>query len=147
MNQDEIIKVISPKVISETIENETIIINLDSGEYYSLNDVAGKIWNLIDNRSSISRTLEKSLQMFQGDREQICNAVEEFLNLLKENNLISFHQFSSQERADHSNDNSEAPNAPFEMPKLEKYTDMQDLLLLDPIHDVEETGWPLAKVK
>jgi hypothetical protein len=27
-------------------------------------------------------------------------------------------------------------------PKLEKYTDMEDLLLLDPIHDVQEVGWP-----
>ena len=30
-------------------------------------------------------------------------------------------------------------------PVLEKYTDMQELLLLDPIHDVEEAGWPKAK--
>jgi hypothetical protein len=25
---------------------------------------------------------------------------------------------------------------------LHKYTDMEELLLLDPIHDVDETGWP-----
>jgi hypothetical protein len=25
------------------------------------------------------------------------------------------------------------------------YEDMQDLLLLDPIHDVDETGWPARK--
>jgi hypothetical protein len=30
-------------------------------------------------------------------------------------------------------------------PVLEKYTDMQELLLLDPIHDVEEAGWPKAR--
>jgi hypothetical protein len=30
-------------------------------------------------------------------------------------------------------------------PKLRKYTDMQDLLLLDPIHEVDEQGWPIAK--
>jgi hypothetical protein len=23
------------------------------------------------------------------------------------------------------------------------YTDMEELLLLDPIHDVDETGWPV----
>ena len=26
---------------------------------------------------------------------------------------------------------------------FERFTDMQDLLLLDPIHDVDETGWPV----
>jgi len=34
----------------------------------------------------------------------------------------------------------------FAPPVLEVYTDMQDLLLLDPIHDVDETvGWPSPK--
>jgi hypothetical protein len=28
------------------------------------------------------------------------------------------------------------------VPVLNKYTDMQDLLLLDPIHEVDERGWP-----
>ena len=31
---------------------------------------------------------------------------------------------------------------PFAAPVLHKYTDMEDLLLLDPIHDVDESGWP-----
>jgi hypothetical protein len=34
----------------------------------------------------------------------------------------------------------------FTQPVLEVYTDMQDLLLLDPIHEVdEEAGWPSPK--
>jgi hypothetical protein len=27
-------------------------------------------------------------------------------------------------------------------PALEKFTNMQDILLLDPIHDVSDMGWP-----
>lgn len=33
----------------------------------------------------------------------------------------------------------------FETPALHKYSDMQDLLLLDPIHEVDDTGWPSPK--
>ena len=33
----------------------------------------------------------------------------------------------------------------FTPPKVNKYSDMQDLLLLDPIHDVDEKGWPESK--
>ena len=37
-------------------------------------------------------------------------------------------------------------NKPLAAPVLNKYSDMQDLLLLDPIHDVdEEAGWPTNK--
>jgi hypothetical protein len=32
---------------------------------------------------------------------------------------------------------------PFPEPLVEHFTDMQDLLLLDPIHDVSEEGWPI----
>ena len=34
---------------------------------------------------------------------------------------------------------------PFEAPRLTKYTDMRDLLVLDPIHDVDESGWPARR--
>jgi hypothetical protein len=31
---------------------------------------------------------------------------------------------------------------PWEAPIFEVYTDMQDLLLFDPIHEVDNSGWP-----
>jgi hypothetical protein len=41
-----------------------------------------------------------------------------------------------------------SPPAPpadaLEPPALEKFTDMQDLILLDPVHEVDERGWPHA---
>ena len=40
---------------------------------------------------------------------------------------------------------SETEKPSFEAPILHKYTDMQDLLLLDPIHEVDEAGWPVAR--
>jgi hypothetical protein len=33
----------------------------------------------------------------------------------------------------------------FVAPCLHKYTDMQELLLIDPIHDVDDYGWPIIK--
>lgn len=34
------------------------------------------------------------------------------------------------------------PHTPFGPPAYDRYTDMEDLLLLDPVHDVGVTGWP-----
>jgi hypothetical protein len=34
------------------------------------------------------------------------------------------------------------PPGAFGPPRLQKFTDMQELLLLDPIHEVDEAGWP-----
>lgn len=35
--------------------------------------------------------------------------------------------------------------AGYRPPVLEVFADMQDLLLLDPIHDIDEVGWPVAR--
>jgi len=35
----------------------------------------------------------------------------------------------------------------FEDPVIEKYSDMKAILLADPIHDVEEEGWPKVKAQ
>ena len=40
------------------------------------------------------------------------------------------------------------PNAvrkPYTAPAVQKYDDLEDLLLLDPIHEVDEAGWPVAR--
>ena len=46
-------------------------------------------------------------------------------------------------------DNNATPpqqdNLNFEKPVLQKHTDMQELLLLDPIHEIDEKGWPSKK--
>jgi hypothetical protein len=36
-------------------------------------------------------------------------------------------------------------SGPFRVPVLNRYSDMADMLLLDPVHDVEESGWPVPK--
>ena len=41
---------------------------------------------------------------------------------------------------------TQEPKPTFAPPGLRKFTDMQELLLVDPIHDVQpEAGWPLPK--
>ena len=36
----------------------------------------------------------------------------------------------------------QAVKTPFVRPVLQKFTDMQDILLLDPIHEANDMGWP-----
>ncbi len=36
-----------------------------------------------------------------------------------------------------------ATRLPYVAPTVQKYDDLEDLLLLDPIHEVDEAGWPV----
>jgi hypothetical protein len=37
------------------------------------------------------------------------------------------------------------PEVRFEAPRLQKFDDLQDILLLDPIHDGEHPAWPVEQ--
>jgi phosphoribosylformylglycinamidine (FGAM) synthase PurS component len=114
----------SQKAISETLEGETIIINLENGSYYSVNNAGTAIWNAIKQNSSIN-TEGKD--------------VSDFLDFLQKEGLT---QLSTGEAMALAIDQKD-----FKDPKIEKYVDMQEMLLADPVHDVSEAGWPKLKAE
>jgi hypothetical protein len=143
MNQS--LKVNHPQVVCETIEGEVVIIHLETGCYYSLSKTGAAIWNAIERQVDSNTLIQKMTQVYSGTPEEISVAVFEFLDNLKLKSLIVLDVVST--------DNELSPvvqdladKLPFEKPFLEKFSDMEDLLLLDPIHEVDvEAGWPSVK--
>lgn len=136
-------RVNTPTVTHETIDGEAVIINLDSGNYYSLVEVGSFIWGLVEKGASASEVQHAIFQTYQGDATDIDRGVQELLAQLQQENLIV--PFDGPGALDlteavPSNNSHEKPS--FDPPLLHKYSDMQELLLLDPIHDVDEAGWP-----
>ena len=130
-------------VTHETIDGEAVIINLDSGNYYSLVDVGSFIWGLIDKGASASEVQNVILDTYQGDAGDVAQGVQHLLAELQQENLIVPIDVAGDidfTKAAPSNNKHEKPS--FNPPSLNKYSDMQELLLLDPIHDVDEAGWP-----
>jgi Coenzyme PQQ synthesis protein D (PqqD) len=137
-------RVNTPTVTHETIDGEAVIINLDSGNYYSLVDVGSFIWDLVEKGASAGDVQNLVLQTYQGNATDIDRGVEELLAELQQENLIvpvdSAGEIFDPTQVASSNNNHEKPS--FNAPLLHKYSDMQELLLLDPIHDVDDAGWP-----
>lgn len=107
------------KAISETMGGETIIINLETGCYYSMNTAGTAIWNALLQGSPI-------------DTDPA--GVSVFLGQLVTDGIIQ--------------ETTSADKPLFvatEIPQLDKYTDMQEMLLADPVHDVDTAGWPNLK--
>jgi len=137
-------RVNTPTVTHETIDGEAVIINLDSGNYYSLVDVGSFVWGLIEKGASASELRNVVLQSYQGNDSDVDRGVEELLAQLQQENLIVPVDGTGALDLAHlelpSNNGHEKPA--FNPPLLHKYSDMQELLLLDPIHDVDDAGWP-----
>jgi Coenzyme PQQ synthesis protein D (PqqD) len=136
-------RVNTPTVTHEIIDGEAVIINLDTGNYYSLVDVGSFIWGLVEKGASASEVQNVVLENYEGDAHQIDRGVQELLAQLQEENLIvpvDGAVDASELTPVTPANNHEKP--PFNPPALHKYSDMQELLLLDPIHDVDDAGWP-----
>src|SRR5689334_4223262 len=136
-------RVNTPTVTHETIDGEAVIINLDSGNYYSLVEAGSFIWAVVERGASADDVQQLVQQTYHGDAGEIDRGVQELLAQLQQENLIVPVEGAPDDEHIEvlpSNNGHEKPL--FNAPSLNKFSDMQELLLLDPIHDVDEAGWP-----
>lgn len=125
-------------VIHETFDDEVVIIHLDRGTYYSLEGAGADLWRLILARASVDEAVEALARGYGAARDQVATAVADLVAQLREEGLVE----PTTAEAEATGGATVKAARPFEPPVLRKYTDMQDLLLVDPIHDVDDAGWP-----
>ena len=129
----------SPPVLHETLDNEAILVNLEVGTYYSLNAVGTSIWGAVDHGASVEEIIESIAQQSGGEPAAVETGVRAFIDQLAGEQLLVAHTGDARSEAVPV----EWPaGLSFEQPVLSVYTDMQELLLLDPVHDVGVAGWP-----
>lgn len=145
MLYEEYYRPAAPKIIHETIDGEVVMINMDKGYYYNLDRTGSIIWNLLDRGTAVSQISQYLDQQFIGEPAEIADSLYHFIGQLLEEELIETGRADGALAAtgsiSDSNSNGQEKSG-FVVPELHKYTDMEDLLLLDPIHEVDETGWP-----
>ena len=133
----------TPTVTHETIDGEAVIINLDSGNYYSLVEAGSFIWALVDKGASASEVQDVVQLSYEGDAADIDQGVQQLLAQLQQENLIvPVNGIPAVDLTDLTASHIGQGKPSFKAPALNKFSDMQELLLLDPIHDVDDTGWP-----
>jgi len=120
------------------MDGEVIAIHLGTGMYYSLRGSAAVLWGALDEPNDVAGMAAVLTGQFEVSAEQAGKEVEAFLARLREEQMVVVAETAVPAKP-------LAPPAerrPFTPPLLERYADLQDLLLLDPIHDVGAQGWP-----
>ena len=124
-------------IVHESLDGEVVIVNLRNGRYYSLADVGAEFWAQIVTGSQVSQLVASARSRYADDG-QIEAEVDKFLQELVEEGLIRLSAGEAVLATAHP-----APDAPpFQAPVLSKHKDMEGLLLLDPVHEVSDQGWP-----
>jgi hypothetical protein len=143
------LRVNTPHVIHETIDGEVIVINLASGNYYSLKGSGADIWEVLQSSpgADVSTIAEAVARSYGRPGDALEGEIAEFVRRLKDEELVTRADSGDVSAIPPSNGgrSPEGGATTFDPPLLEKYTDMQDLVLLDPVHEVDATGWPQPK--
>lgn len=138
-----------PDIVLEYFEDETVLINLKNGNYYSIDKVGTDILVLIEAELSTDQILNGIKNKYNAYPGNTDSSIKKFITQLHNEKIIrqeektSVRDKSSEKKVPDSL--KKGTKLTFSTPRLNKYTDMQELLLLDPIHDVDETGWPKKK--
>ena len=129
------------RVVHETIHGETILISLENGVYYSLRGSGPEIWGLIVAGLSDDEVVSEMRERHADDASAVAAATREIVDELVNEQLV-------EEAGSNGNGRllppppAEGTMGPFSAPVLQKYTDMEFFLQLDPVHDVDAAGWP-----
>ena len=124
-------------LVSEVLDGEVIVIHLQSGTYYSTLASGADIWNALLSGRTVEEIADWLARGADDERVRIAAEVAQFVSELLAENLILSTDSDPIRRPDDLGTAAE-----FVTPELRKYTDMQELLLVDPIHEVTEEGWP-----
>ncbi len=132
----------SPAVIHQIFETEVVVVNLENGSYYSVEGAGIDIWRLLEQRCGREMIVAAFTRHANGSAETNETQVRAFLDEAVAEGLIV-------PEADAPSSGTTQPSLALaeriqsNPPRLHKFTDMRDLLLLDPIHELDEAGWPL----
>jgi hypothetical protein len=134
---DQVHVIASSKIVWQNFDDELIVIHLESGIYYILNRSGASVWRMLEAGLAPAEAAQRG---GNGSVEARAAALEFWRRLVEENPIRSAPAANSSRTS--SLEDAPAESAPGETPSITVFKDMQDLFLLDPIHDVDDAGWP-----
>jgi len=130
-------------VVSDVIDGEAVIINLETGKYFSLRESGAEIWTALSEGASVPELVELVRRSYEGDWHVMVRDVVALVSELQREGLVVAGTDSIDGAAlEQLREQTAVGDRPYVPPRLEIFTDMQDFLLVDPIHEVDERGLP-----
>ena len=79
---------ISDEVLSQEVNGETVLLDLDGESYFGLNEVGTRIWQLLQSERTVGETLSALSDEYDVGREQLESDVVELLDKLSDAGLV-----------------------------------------------------------
>lgn len=139
MPLSDVYAVASKDIVFESFDGEAVVLDLSNGKYFGFSDSGSKVWQALSSGVGT----EALIQSAAGAAAIDAAALEAFIAQLVEFGLLAP---SSATPLPSSDDLPAALAAASEPLNVSVHDDLADLIIVDPIHEVEEPlGWPAVK--
>jgi hypothetical protein len=116
-------------IVGKVMDGEAVIINLSNGIYYSIDQVGAAMWELIEQRYSLDEIAAAIVARYDVPRALAQDDAVRLGGELLQHELVAI---AAEEPQTPVPAHAVADKLPYKSPELRIYTDMEDLLALDP---------------
>jgi hypothetical protein len=79
---------LNPEVLAQRVENDLVLVHLDTNQIYNLNDSAARLWELLEAGLDLDQAKQQLTQEFEVSMERLEQDIAAVLKSLAENNFI-----------------------------------------------------------
>ena len=76
-------------VVAPEVEGELVLLHLGSGRYFGLNEIGGRIWNLVAERRTTDEIVALLLQEYDVEEPRLRDAVGDLLRELEAEKMVA----------------------------------------------------------
>jgi hypothetical protein len=136
------LEVATPDCIADNFDGEVVVLNIASGVYFSLRDVAGAVWRDLASGHTPSDLVAEIAAVDAQLGVRAC----EFIAQIEQHGLMRPRAAGGSAQVAAAAQSVTLARGGNRRLALETYEDMKDLILADPIHDADEqVGWPVMQ--
>ncbi len=129
---------VNNRIVAENFDDEMVLIDVDNGIYFSMQGSAAAVWRAFETpQVPASACAELTAELTEPDRLSVARLIHE----LAERKLIVEAEAAPPAPAGRL---SRFAATSFALPVLGVFTDLADLIAIDPVHEVDDqAGWPV----
>jgi coenzyme PQQ biosynthesis protein PqqD len=80
------------QILAQNVGSDFLLFNMNDGNYFSLNEVGRRIWELCDGTRTIAQIVDALAAEYDAPREQLSQDVLELLETLRNRKLVELSQ-------------------------------------------------------
>lgn len=88
---DQIVVAIPPDVLFQEVGEETVVLSIETGNYFGLNPVASRLWALFQEGRPMKEVIATVLNEFDVSEECLRADLQKFLGQLHSKGLVAIH--------------------------------------------------------